>query len=103
MTGSRLPAKNISRSELKFSSSGRSLNTPAPPLPNSGFTMMSQWVSRKARMVSVSRLINVGGIRSGNRVTKSFSGALRTSAGLFTTIVAGGNKLAPPTALTVKR
>jgi hypothetical protein len=32
---------NISSSALRFSSSGPMWNTPAPPLPNSGLTMMS--------------------------------------------------------------
>ena len=40
-------------------------------------------------MSSRSRVISVAGIRSGNSVTKIFSGALRTSAGSLTTSVRG--------------
>ena len=40
-------------------------------------------------MASRSRVISVGGIRSGNSVTKIFSGALRTCAGSLTTSVSG--------------
>ena len=40
---------------------------------------------------AISRLINVGGIRSGKWVISSFSGAFRTSAGLFTTSVSGAD------------
>ena len=62
-------------------------NTPAPPLPNSGLTMMSLCSSRKERIASRSQVIIVGGISSGKCVTSSFSGAFRTAAGSFTTSV----------------
>ena len=42
-----------------------------------------------ARSAPRSRVISVGGVRSGNSVTKSFSGALRTCAGSLTTSVFG--------------
>ncbi len=64
-------------------------NTPAPPLPNSGLTMMSRCSARKARIAAASQVMSVGGIRSGKWVTSSFSGALRTLAGSFTTSVCG--------------
>ena len=64
-------------------------NTPAPPLPNSGLTMMSLYSRRNERIASRSQVTMVGGIRSGKCVTSSFSGALRTAAGSFTTSVFG--------------
>ena len=42
--------ENISSSELRFSSPGRRRNTPAPPLPNSGFRMMSLCSFRNSRI-----------------------------------------------------
>ena len=52
---------------------------------------MSLYFILNARITFKSRLITVGGIRSANWVTRSFSGAFRTSAGLFTTKVFAGN------------
>ena len=55
--------------------------------------MMSPCSLRKARISPGSRVISVGGVSSGNSVTKSFSGALRTSAGSLTTSVFGMDAL----------
>ena len=51
--------------------------------------MMSWCSSRKSRIAWAEDAISVGGMTPSNWVTKIFSGALRTSAGSFTTSVAG--------------
>ncbi len=50
---------------------------------------MSPCSARNALISARSRVISVGGIRSGNSMTKIFSGALRTCAGSLTTSVLG--------------
>jgi hypothetical protein len=50
---------------------------------------MSPCFARNSRIASRSQVIRVGGCRPGNLVTNSFSGALRTSTGWFTTRVFG--------------
>ena len=50
---------------------------------------MAPCSARNASISALSRVIRVGGISSGKSRTNSFSGALRTSAGLFTTRVRG--------------
>ena len=89
MIGSRYISVNTSSSAFRFSSPGERWKTPAPPLPNSGFRMMSLCSSRKATISSRSLVIRLGGISSLKWVTNSFSGALRTDTGSFTTSVVG--------------
>src|ERR1700721_1008569 len=64
--------------------------TAPPPWPYSGFITMSPCSARNALISARSRVISVGGISSGNWVTNTFSGALRTWPGSLTTSVAGG-------------
>ena len=70
-------------------SCGMTRNTAAPPWPCSGFITTAPCSSRKALISSRSREIRVGGISCGKFITNSFSGALRTLAGSFTTSVLG--------------
>ena len=51
--------------------------------------MMSPCLALKARIVAKSRETAVGGVRSGNCSTNSFSGQLRTQKGSLTTKVLG--------------
>jgi hypothetical protein len=51
--------------------------------------MMSPLARRNAATSCGSLVISVSGIKSGNSVTKIFSGLLRTQAGSLTTSVAG--------------
>ncbi len=51
--------------------------------------MMSPCSARKRRMAAMSAVTSVSGMSSGKCVTNSFSGALRTLAGSFTTSVLG--------------
>ena len=87
--GSLKVTENMSNSEPKFMSCGITRNTAAPPWPCSGFITTAPCSSRKALISSRSREISVGGISCGKSITKIFSGALRTLAGLFTTSVFG--------------
>src|SRR6201992_643443 len=87
--GSLKVTENMSNSEPKFMSCGITRNTAAPPWPCSGFITTAPCSSRNALISSRSREIKVGGIRCGKSITKIFSGALRTLAGLFTTSVLG--------------
>ncbi len=87
--GSRKVTENRSNSEPKFGSRRATLNTAAPPLPNSGFITTSPCSARNASMAARSRDTSVGGISCGKSSTNSFSGALRTPAGSLTTRVLG--------------
>ena len=63
-------------------SCGSTRNTAAPPWPCSGFITTAPCSSRNELISSRSREISVGGIKCGKFITKSFSGALRTDAGI---------------------
>ena len=88
-SGSRLPVMWISTRASRLGSPAFSLTTPEPAAPCRGLSTTSPWRSWKSTRATGSELIRVGGVRPGNWVTSSFSGALRTSAGSFTTSVFG--------------
>ena len=84
----RSDCKNISISAPKFSSPDR-WKMPAPPLPKTGFRIMSPNSARNAFSAAISRVMSVSGNNPAKRTGNIFSGALRTAAGSLTTSVPG--------------
>ena len=70
----------------KLRPSAPTLKMPVPPMPSRGFKMMVPCVAWKARMSASLRVTKVGAMNCGNSRIASFSGWLRSAAGLLKTL-----------------
>ena len=72
--------------EPRFSPSAFTRKMPMPPMPSSGFRMMSPCSAWKAFTSAALRVTSVGGAYCGNCISASFSGWSRSAAGLLNTL-----------------
>jgi len=70
----------------RFSPSALTRKMPIPPMPSSGFKMMSWCSAWKARTACASRVTSVGPMCWGNSMMASFSGWSRRARGLLNTL-----------------